>query len=359
MKYKLVTLLAAAFMMVFTPMLSLIIHKEATTQKTELRELVSGYFEEKTDFSPTENSEKNEILQDDFPVISSLSFDEHFKILDEDSGKIITVTATEYIRGAIAAEMPFTFHIQALAAQGVAAYTNAVRSQINERSSPTPSLKGADISARPDSLKGWTDEKTVKEWYGIYAEVAWEKICEAAEIAAEYILIYDEEPIVAAYCSMSSGVTESSENVWGEALYYLSPVESLGDELAPDFLSEETFTPEEVQNILSAAEATFDFSLPHNQWFQQKEISESGYVIKQTVCGVEIDGQEMRSLFSLRSACFDVTFNGSEFKFTVKGYGHGVGLSQYGADYMARQGCNFIEILQHYYKNALVAKIKR
>ncbi|MBQ9938807.1 MAG: SpoIID/LytB domain-containing protein [Oscillospiraceae bacterium] len=357
MKYKLTTVIASAFLMLFIPLLSPVMHTQNTDYSVPLNDILIDYFKEDATSSDEEISHEDiEVPSDDLPVFA-LQFNEDFKILDEDSGKIITVSAIEYIRGAIAAEMPFTFHVQALAAQGVAAYTNAVRSQIKESTSPTPELKGADISARPSSLNGWTDEKTIKEWYGIYADAAWQKICEAADIASEYILIYDSEPIVAAYCSMSCGTTESSQNVWGGELPYLSSVESIGDKLAPDFATEVIIPPKELQNMLSKENTAFDFSLSYDNWFGEKMLSDSGYVLLQNVCGVDLTGQKLRSILSLRSACFDVSFNGTAFCFKVNGYGHGVGLSQYGADYMARQGCDFTEILQHYYKDVLIARV--
>ena len=371
MKYKLIFVAVSAAVILFLPMLALFFPIPYSSSHSEsslplLNETFPEYFVSSPDTGVPNNAE--DLIDDNgkeniYAAVESIDlpasqFEDTFRILDTASGKVVTVNTLEYIRGAIAAEMPFTFHSQALIAQGIAAYTNAVRSRMEQQQNPDPLLKGADLSADPDALQSWTNEERIKEWYGIYADTAWKKICEAADTAAEYLLIYEGAPIMAAYCSMSCGNTESAENVWGGSIPYLTAVESSGDLLAPNSTSVVTLSPEVLVQKLNAAGYSLNGSLPCSEWFGKTERSESGYVLKQQVGEYEISGRELRTLFSLRSSCFDVSFDGSAFHFTVSGYGHGVGLSQYGADYMARQGSDFIAILQHYYPGVLIAHVK-
>ncbi len=363
MKYKPVVLLSLYLLTLFLPMLSLLA-REPQNGAAALESTASDRFGAGRDVAVGEgDSERPETAPGrTFPAVEApaalqLEFEPVFKILDSGSGRLLRVSALDYIRGAIASEMPFQFHLQAMIAQGVAAYTNAVRSQLAQRENADPELKGADFSADPSNMKGWSNEARVREFYGAYADAAWEKICAAANEAAKYLLIYDGKPIIAAYSAMSCGMTESAENVWGGRIDYLVPVESAGDELAPDFASEAVFTTDETRARITEALPGISLPAAPVSWFCDIERTASGYVKSARVCGGELGGQELRRIFGLRSACFEVKFDGSAFHFEVRGYGHGVGLSQNGADYMARQGCGFAEILQHYYPGAALAQL--
>ena len=357
MKYRLFSSLLLCLLTLFIPMLSLLLPGAAAPDSTATTQPDNTAHSVESEPSAPEDSPDEPDTQENLPPELHLEFENSFKILDSGSGKLLTVSALDYIRGAIASEMPFQFHTQAMIAQGIAAYTNAVRCQLEQRQKADPKLCGADFSADPANMKGWSDEQRVREFYGSYADAAWEKICAAANEAAQYLLIYDGQPIVAAYCSMSCGTTESAENVWGGSIDYLVPVRSAGDELAPDFASEAVYTADEIRTKISKAHPEAGFPAAPVSWFCDIERTPSGYVRSARVCGLELSGQELRSMFGLRSACFDVKFDGEAFRFEVSGYGHGVGLSQYGADYMARQGSGYSEILQHYYPGAVLAKV--
>ena len=281
-----------------------------------------------------------------------------FKIFDRSTKKVFTVDAAEYIRGAVAAEMPATFHQQALAAQAVAAHTWALYSAQRQAENPDLALKGADFSADPERLEGYITQERFFERYGSSAELFWPKICTAADYALTRIVAYDGEPALTAYHSTSAGNTEASENVWAVALPYLVPVESDGDLLAPDYKVTETYDKKTMKLLLTQAfpDVTLNDNTPE-KWIAPLETSESGYVTLARVGDLEGHGQAVRNALSLRAGCFSIAYQGGTFSVDTRGYGHGVGLSQYGADFMARQGSSCEEILLHYYPNTEIITV--
>lgn len=281
-----------------------------------------------------------------------------FKIFDRSQKKVFTVDAIEYIRGAVASEMPATFHQQALSAQAVAAHTWALYSAERQAETPDPELLGADFSADPERLEGYITQERFFERYGSSAELFWPKICAAADYAVTRIVAYDGAPALTAYHSTSAGSTEASENVWSVALPYLVPVESDGDPLAPDYSVTETYDQKTMKLLLTQAfpDVTLNDNTPE-QWITPIEMSASGYVTLAQVGDLEVHGQEVRNALSLRSGCFSISYQGGTFSVETLGYGHGVGMSQYGADFMARQGSSCEEILLHYYPNTEIITV--
>lgn len=272
-----------------------------------------------------------------------------FRILNSATGRLFDVTEAEYVRGALAAEMPPTFHSEALKAQAVAAHTYALCARNMQKASPDPALGGADFSADPEDWKTYTTEKIFRERYGDMADAYWNAICGAADAARDYVMLYEGEPIVAAYHSMNTGRTEDASNVWTGSAPYLIPVESRGDLLAPDYKTEQRFPPDQVGEALRKAYPGIELGDDPAGWFALGDRSDSGYVLSVRAGDREFAAKELRTLLDLRSTAFDLDWAGGEFCFTVRGYGHGVGLSQYGADYYARQGLDFAQILEHYY----------
>ena len=283
---------------------------------------------------------------------------ESFKILNTSTGKIDEVSAADYVRGALASEMPASFHSQALAAQAVAAHTWALYCAQRQQESADESLKGADFSANPYHREGYITKEQFYESYGDAADMYWPKICDAADYALEYVLVYEEEPALTVYHSTSAGITEASDNVWLQSMPYLVPVESEGDLLAPNFNVTEEFEQDTLKKMLLKAfpNAMLNDSNP-DEWLEETKRSESGYITDMLVGGVPAHGQEVRNALGLRSSCFRYSRSGKTFTFETSGYGHGVGMSQYGADFKARQGANCVEILAHYYPETVIAKV--
>ena len=283
------------------------------------------------------------------PSSDSAGSSDRFVLLDEATGETIEVSAFDYMLGAVSCEMPPSFHSEALKAQAAAAYTIAARAREAQAKSPDESLKGACLTVNSDLFQGFSTKEKLMERWGSSAQTALARMTEAVKAVEGKVIVYQSEPILAAYHAISPGKTESSELYWGQAVDYLTCVDSPGDDLAPDYQTQQTVSDDEMKAAL--LQKFPDLALPENasEWFGEPEKSESGTVLTVSVAGQTLSGREVREMFSLRSSCFDLTHTDTGFQFTVRGYGHGVGMSQYGADYMARQGSKWQDIISHYY----------
>lgn len=274
-----------------------------------------------------------------------------FRILNRSTGEIEEVAVKDYVTGALCSEMPAVFDTQALKAQAVSAHTWALYCQQAAQKNGDE----YDFSADPQNWQGYVTKEQAQERFGEYFEEYWGKVSRAADAVWQEIVVDEQQqPIVAAYHAISSGRTESAENVWGNPLPYLTPVESEGDIHAQGYQKEVTFSAQELKECLQNSEQQPTLSDDPASWLSVLERSGSGYVTWVRVGDTQMSGIELRELLGLRSSDFDISFQNGVFTFTTLGYGHGVGLSQYGADYLARQGMNYQEILEHYYTGAKV-----
>lgn len=274
-----------------------------------------------------------------------------FKVLLSESGEVVTMSEAEYIYGVIAAEMPPVYEVNALKAQAVACYTYAYSKRAAERKKPTPELKGADISDSPDTHQGYITDGKAREKWGENYEAYMARITGAVDDVIGQVIIYDGKPILAAYHCISSGKTEDAKVLWGEDIPYLKSVSSPGDMLSPEYKTQVSFSKAEFKETVKKIDG-LELQDDSTQWVGKPETSEAGTVISVPIGSTRQSGAKIRELFKLRSANFDIVYKDSTFTFTVYGYGHNAGLSQYGADYMARQGNTYVDILKHYYSGA-------
>ena len=292
------------------------------------------------------------------PALSDLPGVSYFRILDERTGEIHLVSARDYVRGVVAAEMPASFHPEALKAQAVAAHTFALRQHMIQRSFPDPALRGADFSADPSGRMGFVTEEVARLIFGYREDEHWQIITDAVDEVLELVLKYDGEPIVAAFHAISAGETEYASNVWVGSAPYLIPAPSPGDLLAPGFESSESFGAGLLQELIHERYPGISFEGDPAGWLEVTERSSSGYVTRVRVGDTTLRGIDLRRALGLRSHHFEVAFASGEFTFTVLGYGHGVGLSQRGAEYMAQQGAGFAEILANYYPGTTLYRLE-
>lgn len=172
---------------------------------------------------------------------------EPYKVLDIESGQVLEVPVRDYVIGAVCAEMPASFHEEALKAQAVAAHTYAERQRLRAKASPVPELGGADFSNDTAVYQGFFTKEQARERFGEKFEESYGKISAAADEVLSYIITYDDTPIIAAFHSMSAGYTESAENVWGTPVDYLVEVDSRSDLTAPKFREEKKFSRDELK----------------------------------------------------------------------------------------------------------------
>lgn len=285
------------------------------------------------------------------------SEEQFFSVLDIKSGQVTEIPVREYIIGAVCAEMPATFCEEALKAQAVASHTYALYQKMHSQNDS--SLKDADFSDDPSKYQAFFTESEIREYYGENYEEYYGKVSAAVDEVCDLILVYEDEPIVAAFHSMSSGTTESAENIWGVNLSYLVPCDSSSDKNAPGFEEEYIFTPEEIKARISSKYEDAEFSSDTKEWFSEIQRSSSGTVTNLKAGSVQITGMEFRDLLSVRSAVFDICLtNDNKFSVTTRGYGHGVGMSQYGANSMALEGKTYEQILKHYYKDVSIKTVQ-
>lgn len=270
-----------------------------------------------------------------------------FKILRSETGKIEEISYDDYIFGVLAAEMPASYEIEALKAQAIAAHTFALHRKV------TNSNKDYDITDDFTVDQAFITEEKAREKWGDNANKYIEKLRSAVNDTKNFAITYNGEIALSVYHAISFGKTEDCKNVWGGSRPYLVSVTSVGDKLSPNFISTKNVTLEEIK------EAFKDLKLTNNpaDYFKNIKNTEAGTVKSVTLCKNEISGSEIRKKLDLRSNCFDVIYKDGIFKFTVYGYGHGVGMSQNGANYMAQQGADFKEILCHYYTGCKIERI--
>ncbi|MBR1739170.1 MAG: SpoIID/LytB domain-containing protein [Ruminococcus sp.] len=257
--------------------------------------------------------------------------------------RVVTYELEDYLTGAVLAQMPADFHPEALKVQAVLARTYIKHRRAEELKSPDPSLHGAVISDDETRFEPFFTPEQAAEYYGDGYKAACEKVIAAVRAAPE-VLYFDGEPCVCAYHAASSGYTESAEVSWGVDIPYLQAAESLSDRELGGIETEVTFGERE---LLELMEKEFSvIALP--------EIKQNarGFVISVTAGGKDIPVNSFVSCAGLASPCFTMEQSGDRVTFTCLGFGHLVGVSQYGAEYMAENGAGYKDILAHYYAGA-------
>ena len=265
------------------------------------------------------------------------------KVFSPSENKTETVDERDYIIGCVAGEMPITYEKEALKAQAVACYTFLKWKQNQNGSEKTD----ADISDSTLHQSYMTKDEMEEKW-GKDFEKYYKKLTDAVDKVYGKTITYKNEPIMAVFHALSPGKTENAENVWGYEVPYLKSVSSEGDKLSPSFSTTLVLSDKEFKNLLSKAEK-IDFSGNAESWIKEIDRTDAGTVREIGICNKTLTGEQVRNALSLKSSAFTVKHAENSFIFTVNGYGHFVGMSQYGADYLAKQGFKYDEILKHYY----------
>lgn len=268
-------------------------------------------------------------------------------VFRDESKEIETFPLEEYVTGVVAMEMPANFEVEALKAQALAARTYVVNFllQTDEESVP----EGANIT---DTVthQVFKNQDELKELWGKDFDWKYKKVSEAVQTTKGEILTYKDKPITASFFSTSNGYTENAEEYWKDKIPYLKSVESPWDSKAPNFESEKKIPVEEFETLLGVSIGS------------DKEVGEiTGKTSGNKVATVKIadktfSGREIREKLDLRSTDFRWVRDGDSITITTKGYGHGVGMSQYGANGMAQAGKDYREIVEHYYHDIHISE---
>lgn len=280
-----------------------------------------------------------------------------FKVKTEHG--IEKMSMNEYLPGVLAAEMPASFPEEALRAQAVAA-----RSFILYRIAH-PSTDGVHdgvpLCTTPSHCKGYVDildSAVAESRYGAAAVIYTEKLIQAVQDTDGEIMTYEGEPILAAFHAISGGMTENCVDIWGGNVPYLVAVESPGEEIAEKFSSMVEYEIAEYRKRLQSLCSPDTLGDDPTQYITKIERSAAGSVIRACVGDATVKGSAIRSVLGLNSADFTVEIHDGIVSIAVQGYGHGVGMSQYGARAMAMEGSDYVEILTHYYTGAVLSEIE-
>lgn len=269
-----------------------------------------------------------------------------FKVKTESGIK--EVNARDYILGVLCKEVPPTYEKEALKAQAVAAYTFALNRQVNAKENNLD----YDLTDSPKTDQCYADIEKEKENWGDNADRYYKAYATAVdEVLGEY-LEYEGAPALTLYHAISPGATNNSKDVFQKELPYLVSVDSVGDKLSPRFLSEVDINEQEVAEKLKDL---CEVKTGTNAFSDINTLS-NGFVKSVNINGKTVEGRKIAAALSLKSAAFEVEYGGGNYHFTVKGSGHGVGMSEEGALYLAKQGSTYKEILSHYYKGLILKK---
>ena len=259
-------------------------------------------------------------------------YDSQMTVTVNIGGEEQRLTLEDYLCGVLMGEMPAEFPMEALKAQAVAARTYTLRR-----------VEGGGVLSDDSSVcQAFFPLDRAEERYGDQAEAYIEKVRSAVRETDGQVMTYGGDLIAATYFSCSGGRTESAQAVWGSAVPYLVSVDSPGEENARSYESTVTVPMEDFMSIL-------EISAPI---VKNVTYTDGGGVDTVTIGGKSFTGVELRSLFGLRSTSFTLEIGENTVTFQVRGYGHRVGLSQYGAKAMAEAGSDYREILTWYYSGA-------
>ena len=268
------------------------------------------------------------------------------------SGTVEEMPMDEYLLGVLRAEMPASFELEALKAQAVAARTYTLHK-----------MAWGSIERHPDAdacdditcCKAYRTAKDAASDWGAEALYYEEKLRRAVTETDGEVIVYDGQPVLAVFFSSAAGHTQSAGEVWQSDLPYLKSVDSPEDaSLVPNYYSTVRFTAQEFRDLFCAAYPAAKLSGDADSYLTDIRRNDAGFVSTLCVGGITVKGNDLRTVLGLRSPSFTVETDDSALVFHVTGYGHGVGMSQYGANAMAKEGCTCEEILEHYFSGAQV-----
>lgn len=313
------------------------------TSPVNSNEKISNQEEQNVE-NQTQTSNQNEYNYSKYGTIS---------LLHKKTGEVEQVNLDGYLCNVVSAEMPANYEIEALKAQAIVARTYTIYKILNKKHDT------ADICDDSTCCQAWiSKDDRLARWEESQRESNWQKIVSAVNDTKGKIITYDDKPIDAFFHSNSGGVTEVPVNVWGGTGYpYLQSVETSGEDTYTQYSSEVVFTQEQLINKLKEKYSDISIDFSNSDDIKIMEYTESTRVKTVKFGNHEISGVEARSLLGLRSTNFEISIDGDNIKFSVKGYGHGVGMSQTGADSMAKQGSSAEDIIKHFYTGVEISEV--
>lgn len=276
------------------------------------------------------------------------------KLLHIDTNEVENIPLDEYLYGVVSSEMPANFEEEALKAQAVVARTYTIFNIKNNSKH-----ENADICDSSKCCQAWiSKEKRFERWNEQDREQNWNKITEAVNSTKGKIITYENEPINAFFHSNSGGTTETADAVWGGKNYpYLQTVVTSGEDAYTQYSSEVILSKEELVSKIKEYHSDISINFEEEDAIKILDYTNSGRVKNIKFGNLTLSGTEIRTIMGLKSSNFTVEIDEDTVKFEVIGYGHGVGMSQTGADSMAKQGESYEEIIKHFYSNVEISNL--
>lgn len=278
----------------------------------------------------------------------TILWDESVRLTLQRGSETVELTLGEYLWGVVAAEMPAAFDQQALNAQACAARTYTLYKLLH----PTAAHE-ADLCDDTGCCQAYLSRQERRELWGSDRDALEEKINTAVRTTDAMAVCWQEAPIQAVFHACSDGVTRTAGEVWGSEVPYLQSVASPEGEEVPNYDSTLTVSHSHFKELLPQC----DLSGHWSSWIGETENSPSGLSQSVTIGGVAVSTARLRALFGLRSASMTLSVTETAVTFHVTGYGHGVGMSQYGANALAKQGFSWQDILTWYYSGCSVENV--
>ncbi len=276
------------------------------------------------------------------------------KLLHSSTGEVEEIDLDTYLLGVVSSEMPANFEEEALKAQSLVARTYTIYKIINGSKH-----ENADICDNSNCCQAWiSKEDRLNRWNKEERDSNWTKIENAVNSTKGKIITYEGKPINAFFHSNSGGTTDTASSVWGGTNYpYLQAVKTSGEDAYAQYSSELSLSKEEFTSKIKEYHSNFEIDFNKNNQIQILEYTEGDRIKTVKIGNLSLSGVEVRNIFGLKSARFKINIEDNNIKFNVIGYGHGVGMSQTGADNMAKQGKNYEEIVKHYYTGVEIMNI--
>ena len=303
-----------------------------------LMQVAQGITRKKPDSAQeTIQTEQTELLQQ--TTVAEVTF--NLPVLMA-NGTTVQMDLEDYITGVVLAEMPADFEMEALKAQAVVARTYALKGYCGKEKHP-----GRAICTDPACCQAYCLPEEFLSSGG--TNISLQKVADSVSQTRLEVLTFHSELIDATYFSCSGGRTEDAQAVWGSEVPYLRSVDSPGEEEAAHYMDTVFFTLQEFADCLQIDKETLS-----GNWIGDITYTAGGGVENIFVCGKEYTGTQIRQKLGLRSTAFVITAVGNTVTVTTKGFGHRVGMSQYGADAMAVAGKTYEEILTYYYQGTVL-----
>ncbi|MBQ3431530.1 MAG: stage II sporulation protein D [Clostridia bacterium] len=328
--------LSFCIIMAAVPVVSLI-YKEETIRAQE----------ENTAQSTPQNAESNKAETTETPRTAKIT--DKVTIYLHKEKKSVRADLEFYLISVLAKEIDIHSPAEALKAQAVCIYTFLKHTMEQTKD------KNYDITDDPAHHQAFLTQKKLKAFWGENYDDNYKKLQKIVKSVKGEYLTYGGKTILAAYHSSNAGKTESAAVYWGESYPYLVSVNSIGDTLCPTYKTKVVWTPSALKKALSShSEISFSFPESPSDWIGDIHTTDAGTVTDITLAGATLTGRELREILGLKSSFFTLRYVKGNFIFKVSGYGHGVGLSQEGAKYMAALGFTYEQIVKHYYNGVAI-----